>query len=179
MESRPEAVRLPSECWGSRGGPDMTRIQLSETIGGPVEEVFARLTDFEGAPRTISQIQAIEMLTAGPVGVGTRFRETRKLHGHTATEVMEVAEFEPNRRYVLVCKNYGAEYRTEFRFTPEGTAATRVEVEFGVKAVSVMAKLMKPLSRMMMGMIEKCIARDLADLKGAIERGEGESAVAE
>lgn len=68
----------------------MTPIRMSTTIQAPPERAFAAFADFPHAARSVSGIERIEMLTDGPVGAGTRFRETRIMFGREATEEMKV-----------------------------------------------------------------------------------------
>ena len=46
-------------------------------VTAPRALVFDRATDFAGAPARIQAIRKVEMLTPGPVRVGTQFKETR------------------------------------------------------------------------------------------------------
>src|SRR5207245_7321674 len=103
-----------------------------------------------------SGITKVERLTNGPVGVGTRFKETRMMFGKESTETMEFPAFEPNRRYELTADSCGALYRTEFRFQPDGTG-TLLAVDMGVTARSFFAKLIKPLAWLMRGMVAQCL----------------------
>ncbi len=56
-------------------------------------------TDLAGAPRVVRGIDAVEVLTPGEFGVGTRWRETRTMLGRSATEEMTVTAMEPQRSY--------------------------------------------------------------------------------
>jgi hypothetical protein len=137
-------------------------------IAAPPDVVFALASDFAGAPGRIKGIVKVEILTPGPVGVGTRFRETRVMFGKEAPEEMELATFDPGKSYELPGQSCGAEYRSTFRFVPDG-GGTRLELEFHARAVTFFAKLMTPLSWLMKGMIKKCIEQDMDDLKQAAE----------
>jgi uncharacterized protein YndB with AHSA1/START domain len=69
-------------------------------VARPVSEVFGYVTD----PRNLPEWQGtetVEQLTAGPVGVGTRFREVRQLLGRRLESISEVSAFEPNLRFDL------------------------------------------------------------------------------
>lgn len=75
----------------------MKRTQQIE-IGRSPEEVFAYLTD----PSKLSTWQDAEeviQLTPGPLGVGTRLRETHKVLGRRRVEITEVVVYEPGRRF--------------------------------------------------------------------------------
>ena len=70
----------------------MAGITASLRIEAPVSTVFALATDLDGWAGRIKAITRIEKLTPGPVRVGTRFKETRKMFGKEATETMEQLE---------------------------------------------------------------------------------------
>jgi uncharacterized membrane protein len=149
----------------------MSGFTVSARIEAPIEKVFASASDLENVAQIMGQIEKIELLTPGPIGVGTRFRETRKLKGHSATETMEITEFETNRRYVVTCDSHGAKFLSEFRFRPiDGNVATTVEVDFRARPVSFVAKMMAPLMKAMEGIIRQCVEQDLSDLKHSLER---------
>jgi hypothetical protein len=141
---------------------------LTTRVAAPVREVFALFTDFAHAAGRVRGIKKVEVLTPGPVGVGTRFRETRVLFNREATEEMEVTAFEPGRGYTLGCQSCGAVYASAFRFEPDGDG-TLVTLDFEARARSLLAKLMAPLSFLMMGTVKKCIRQDLDDLKKVAE----------
>jgi hypothetical protein len=146
----------------------MPSFTLSKLIAAPPAAVFDLFADIPHAAGRIKAIKMIDMLTPGPVGVGTRFKETRVMFGKDCTEEMQVTAFDPGRGYEVTCQSCGAEYRTVFRFTPEGSG-TRVDAEFRTRALSLMAKLMVPLGWLMVGMMKKCVDQDLEDLKKVAE----------
>ena len=117
----------------------------------------------------------MEMLTDGPVGLGTRFRETRVMFKREATEEMEVTAFDAPHSYSLGCENHGCRYRTEFRFAPNGSG-TDLEMTFGAEPLTKTAKVMSFLMKPMMKTMMKHCSKDLEDLKAAVEdSGEGEA----
>jgi uncharacterized protein YndB with AHSA1/START domain len=146
----------------------MMTIESSVMIAAPVERVFAACSDFEHAAERVTQIESVEMLTPGPVGVGTRFKETRIMFGKRATEEMEIAEFDPPTRYLMIAESHGARYETTFRFTPE-QGGTRVTFEFTATPLTFFAKLMSPLGRLMAGTLKKCVTQDLEDVRQHLE----------
>ena len=88
-----------------------------------------------------------------------------------ATEVMEITEHVPGRNYTFHAESCGAAYDTTFRFTRHGPA-TRVDVEFLCRPVSLIAKIMSPVSSLMIGWCMQAFDKDLDELKMAIENGE-------
>ena len=95
-------------------------VSIKKHIVAPTERVFQRASDFAKAADVMSAIERIEMLTDGPVGIGTRFRETRIMFKREATEEMEVTAFDPPHSYALGAESHGCRYHSEFRFTAKG-----------------------------------------------------------
>lgn len=146
----------------------MAQFSMTTHVKAPIEKVFAAYSDFGNCAGRIKGIKRVEMLTSGPVGVGTRFKETRVMFKKEATETMEVSALEPNREYTLTCNSCGALFNSTFRFEPEA-GGTQVTLDFDCKPVSLFAKLMTPLSWLMMGPMKKCIQQDLDDMKAHLE----------
>jgi uncharacterized protein YndB with AHSA1/START domain len=148
----------------------MKPVTAEVRIEAPLERVFHVCTDLEHAPGRLRGIKALEVLTPGPIGKGTRFRETRVMFGREASETMEIVEFQPGRGYTVTAQSCGARYRTEFAFAPEsGGAATRMRVTFEGTPVSLAAKLMAPLTGFMVKACAKVLQADCADIKAACE----------
>jgi carbon monoxide dehydrogenase subunit G len=143
-------------------------MKIKKHVEAPPETVFATAADFARAAEFVRGIAKVEMLTDGPVGVGTRFRETRIMFKREATEEMEVTAFDPPRSYALGCENHGCRYHTEITFTPNGSG-TDVEMVFDATPLTVLAKVMAvAMSPMMKKLAEEC-GKDLDDLKQAVE----------
>ncbi|MEX1023606.1 MAG: SRPBCC family protein [Planctomycetota bacterium] len=143
-------------------------ILIERTIAAPPEAVFAVSTDVPSWPEIVPAIDKTELLTPGPVGLGTRFRETRTMFGREATEEMEFLEFEPSTRYVLGAMSHGCRYRTTFRLTPvEG--GTRLSMEFGAEPLTFFAKVMSVAMAPMRKKIGEMCGRDLDAMKAHLE----------
>ena len=108
------------------------------------------------------------MLTDGPVGPGTKFRETRVMFKREATEEMEVTRYEPGKGYTLECESCGAWFASEFEFSPEGSG-TRVDLEMRSRPLTFMAKLMSPIGALMSGTMKKCVEQDIEDVRKVVE----------
>lgn len=148
----------------------MANLKLSTWVKAPIARVFDAFSDFEGATKTVSAIQNVEMLTEGPVNVGTRFRETRVMFGREATEEMEVTAFKPNQTYTLSADTCGSHFESTFHFSPENKG-TRVDMELNTRAVSLFAKLMWPLGFLMMPTMKKMMLADIEEVKQHCEMG--------
>ena len=153
---------------------DMPSLTITKRINAPVETVFDVATDLAHAAERIRGIEKIEVLTPGPVGIGTRWRETRRMMGRESTETLEFTAFDRPRFYTVGCESCGAYMETTFRFTPAVGAAngdaTDLTLDVRSEARSLFAKLMSPLTKLMFGkMMRGCMEDDLNDLARAAE----------
>ena len=150
------------------------QIVVEEAIRAPRALTFAIATDVRNWPSLVSSIRNTELLTREPVGPGTRFRETRLIHGSIATGEMTFSEFEPPARFVLTAQNHGAKYRIEHTFdeVPYGTALT---LRFVATPLTTGARLMSPLALLFRSALQRQLKADVTDLKTSVE---GRSAAA-
>jgi len=148
----------------------MIRFTITKLVKGSPEHVFEVFTDIEKSAERITGVERIEMLTEGPVGKGTRFRETRIMFKKEATEEMEITEFEPGKRVTIEADSCGAHFTSTFAFTREGDHV-RVDLEFRTRATSFFAILFAPIGWLMMGTMKKAIEKDMDELKAAAETG--------
>jgi carbon monoxide dehydrogenase subunit G len=148
----------------------MSTLTLTKHINAAPEKVFAVSTDLEAFPTTVPTITRIEVLTPGPVGNGTRFRETRIMFGKEATETMEFSEFQPAKGYTIGCTSCGVRYTTRFTLRPIGTG-TELAMEIDCSPVSFFAKVLSPITGFMMrGAMKKMLDADLECIKKAAEK---------
>ena len=152
----------------------MSSFTLSQPVAAPPAVVFAVLTDVANLPAAIPGITKAELLTPGPIGVGSRVAETRTMFGRPATETFEVVAFDPPTRFTMTAVSCGVEYRCEHTITPDG-AGSRLELAMAMTPRTTFAKLMSPLAKLMGGTMKKMIAKDLASLAAAAEKRAGGS----
>ncbi|MEN1678473.1 MAG: SRPBCC family protein [Planctomycetota bacterium] len=143
----------------------MADIAVQTQIAAPPERVFELVADVPGAAERISGITQVELLTEGAVGLGTRWRETR---GRMGTEELEVTRFEPPESFGTACESCGCRFDSVFRLEPIGDG-TKVTLTVATEAMTLFAKLMLPVSKLMAGSMKRALAGDLADLKRAAE----------
>ncbi len=146
------------------------KVSVQTVIDAPIEDVFARMVDLENWPQYISDVTEVEVFTPGPVGVGTRFRETRIMFGREASEDMTFSEFDPPRRFLLTAENHGTRYRADHVLS-QSADGTKVQVDFGGEPVSLTAKIFSVLAWFMASSVKKALEKDLIDLKVACEGG--------
>jgi len=148
-------------------------LEASRHVAARPDAVWAVMTDLDGSPDAISAIVGVERLGGqDEFGVGTRWRETRIMFGREASEVMEVTELEPGRRYVVESEGSGARYRSEISVTADGDGA-RLSMSFAGEPTGTMARLMAAtVGRLFMKATRKAIEQDLADIAAAAEAGQ-------
>jgi hypothetical protein len=146
-------------------------------VNAAPERVFEIASDFEGAAGTVAAITKTELLTDGPVRVGTRFRETRTMFNREATEEMEVTAFDPPRSYALACENHGTRFHSVVRVVP-GAGGCNLEMECEATPLTLPAKVMCFLMKPFMKKMMRGIATDLDDVARAAEQRPGTDATA-
>jgi carbon monoxide dehydrogenase subunit G len=121
----------------------MSGFEMSEWIACPPKRIFEFITDSNDAPRIVPSVKSSIKLTDGPIKVGTRYRETRLMHGKEQSAELEVSEYaEPN---VYAMRNVTSGIETVYRYTlkPEKDG-TRINLVCEVKAAGI-KKLMLPV----------------------------------
>lgn len=147
----------------------MAAITVSRSVAAPQGVLFETMADLDNADERIESVTSVDILTDGPIGVGTKWKETRIMLGKEVTETLSITEFQPPSHYVVETESHGAKYRTTLRALPDGEAASRVEVQFESSPVTLLAKLMMPLGFLFMGAVRKYLESDLADIAKAAE----------
>lgn len=150
----------------------MDPLVVTRRTSAGTDRLWAVATDLARADQTMSAILAVDVLTPPPFGVGTRWRETRRMMKREATEEMWVTDVEPGRSYTAEAESGGAHYVMRFACTPSPTGGSDVTMTFVARPTGrlgrVLSAVMAPLSRRQ---LREQLERDLADLVAAAERG--------
>lgn len=142
----------------------MKPLLATHRSSAPPDRVWAIASDFANAAGRIKAITKVEIVTPGPVGAGTRFREWRGRHAVD----MEIAAWSAPRSYSLRGRAMGTEFLSEIRCVPDGTG-TRLEMEIRAHPRTFGAKLLSPLIALMSKLMVKSCAKDLGDIAAAAE----------
>jgi hypothetical protein len=121
----------------------MAGFNMSEWVARPPKVVFDFITASDNAPKIVSSVTSMVKLTEGPVRLGTRYRETRLMHGKEQQAELEIVEFEPTRKYAMQNVTEGIETVYRYNFLPE-REGTRIDLVCEVNAKGI-KKLMLPL----------------------------------
>lgn len=147
----------------------MPQISAQRRVQAHLDRVFDVFSNVYQAERRLSGVTKLEVLSDGPVGVGTRWRETRVMFGREAVEEMWIDSFDPPHSYTVSADNNGAHYRTEFTFRPDADGVI-VTWTFGAEGRTLFAKIMGLLFAWMTGPVRKMMEKDMDDLQAACER---------
>ncbi|CAI3802941.1 SRPBCC family protein [Pseudarthrobacter sp. MM222] len=142
------------------------KTSLTQHINAPADKVWAVISDIPGSAATLSGIDSIQMLTDGPYGEGTRWKETRTMMGRAETVELWVAQADPPRSTTVKALQGGADYTTRFALD-ERDGGTDVTLTFGAEALKptrLSKVLMAVFGPMGMRITRKALAKDLAEI---------------
>lgn len=142
----------------------MIQHDVSIHLNRPVDQVFAFVADPAMLPMWQSNLIESEQLTEGPMRVGTRTREVRRLGRRPIEYQAEVTGFEPNKRFSLRVIN-GPRVTLNYSFEPE-EGGTRLRYQL-VMRPSGMMRLLAPL---IIRSLRKQSSSDFEKLKDILER---------
>lgn len=127
----------------------MPHIEGSITIARPPAEVFDFVSDERNEPQYNPEMTAVEKLTDGPIGVGTRWSATVQSRGRATTMELEVTEFARPFRIGSVSTMTTASIAGVLTFTP-APGGTRMSWSWDLRpkgAVWLLSPLFAALGR--------------------------------
>ena len=143
-------------------------ISHSIEIERPAHEVFAYLDQPERHGEWQSQIVTTKVETEGPVGVGTRVREIRRMGRREQDTSYEITEHDPPRRSAFRGIVGPVRPVGSVAVEPAGDGSkARVSVEFDLVGHGI-GKLIAPLARMQ---ARKSIVESQEQLKAKLQAG--------
>ena len=142
----------------------MQSFENTVTIQRPAMEVFAFLSAFENIPRWNYAIEATQKASAGPVRVGTRYRQTRSIPSRSVEE-FEVTVFEPATR--LAIHGQIGPFQATISYDLEATAGTtRLVNNVALSPPPALPRLLAPLATRQ---VKAAVAENLGQLKLLLE----------
>ncbi|WP_445488967.1 SRPBCC family protein [Niallia sp. 03133] len=143
----------------------MADFQANVIIAKPVELVFAYMANLGNAPEYMRNVEETHKITEGPIEIGTKYQEIRKVRGKKAVSEIEYLSFEENVSYKTRSNSNGliVDYEYEFSEIDEGT-----QVQF--KAVlHVKGFMMKLTKRMLVNILRAEDGDHLERVKKSLE----------
>ncbi|WAH95830.1 SRPBCC family protein [Arthrobacter sp. MMS18-M83] len=144
---------------------------LSQHVNASREKVWAVISDIPGSARTLSGVKAIQMLSEGPYGEGTRWKETRVMMGREETVEMQVSQSDPPGSTTVTARQGGADYTNRFTLK-EQDGGTELTLFFGaevLKPTFLSKVMMAAFGKLGMSVTRKALAKDLAEIAAKAE----------
>ena len=140
------------------------RFSNTITIARKPAAVFGYLADLENLPEWNYAIQQTRKVTAGPVGVGSRYLQTRTIPVHRE-EGLEVIEFDPDRSLTLRGRLNSFRALISYTLCPDGntTALTNTVDLQPLRALNLLAPIATHR-------IQSAVAANLNVLKQTLEQ---------
>lgn len=147
------------------------QIEVSRQVAAPAAAVWEVMTDLASAPDVMGSVIAVEILEgSSPLTLGTRWRETRRMFGREATEVMAVTAMDPGRWYTVTALSGSTTYRSTLGVDPHGADASTLTMRFGATSSSFVSRaLAATVGRMFLSSTRAALEADLADMARAAE----------
>lgn len=139
---------------------------LHEDYDVPPARLFRALTDLDDAAHWMTGLVRIERLDSGPLSVGSRWRETRKVFGREATEEFEVTRMDAPSHLSLRCEGRRGtsgrgEYLFDFELEPQAHGS-RLAMHGEIRELG---RLWELAGSIFGGAYRKAMARDMAALR--------------
>ena len=144
---------------------------ITEDFDVPPARVFRAMTDLEGFRHWMVGLVRIERLDTGPLQVGSAWRETRRVFGREACEVLEVTRLLPPTHFSLRCDGTrGTSGRGEFLFDhvlePQA-GGTRMVLRGEIRGLGGFGEI---IGRLFATSYRKATMKDLAALRQHLVR---------
>jgi uncharacterized protein YndB with AHSA1/START domain len=140
------------------------KIETSNVINRPVEEVFAAASNPEDGPKWSPGLVEVKKTSEGPIGVGSTYRLVRMFLGQRIEGDVELTEYEPNQKFTQDSKS--RPFPVEARWTFDAVeGGTQVSVVLQAEPGGFF-KLAEPLLR---SFTKRTMETELASLKDLTE----------
>lgn len=165
VQASGRAVGVAASCYTE----GMADVSTSRMIAAPADQVFDVVAHLEKFSEVNPNITAIEFLSESKTGVGTRFRETRRMGKREATTTLEVTEYMPPRMVRIVSDEGGTIWDTVFTVDDQSEGST-LTMRMDIKPYRFVARLMTPIAKRM---VAKAIDHDMDAIKSHCEGAAG------
>jgi hypothetical protein len=144
----------------------VVRAQAQILVGLPPEPVFAFVAeDFvRNYPRWSPEVQRLELLTPGPLRVGSRARQVRVDQGRRSDSTFRVVALEPPSRVGF--SEISERFRIEYRLEALGER-TRLSFAFELRQLDL---YMRPFEKLIRAAVQEGAERVVRNIKGLVER---------
>lgn len=145
------------------------QVDASKILSAPARVIFAIVSDVANWPQIIRAVKDVEMLTTGPVRVGTRLREERILFGHDVVLEAEVVELKRPRELRLAIQHRGMTWEMGHRVDAIVSGGSRLTLIFRNRPEDELGSAIQPLLTPTMQItVSDELEQDLADIAAAV-----------
>lgn len=148
----------------------MADFRASVIIMEPLDVVFDYFANMNNASEYMSNVEATEKRTEGPIAKGTIYKEIRKVRGKTAVAEVEYLAYEENVAFKRRSNSNGLLVDYDYRFS-EIAEGTQVEFEGKVHVKGLMMRLTK---RMLVNIIKSEDGDHVQKAKENLEKEESQ-----
>lgn len=148
----------------------MVKAQAQILVRLPPEPIFVFVADdfLRNYPRWSPEVRRLELLTPGPLRVGSRARQVRVDQGRRSESTFRVVALDPPSRvgFAEVSGQFGIEYRID----PVGDPAagrTRLTFAFELRRLEL---YMRPFEKLIRSAVQDGAERVVRNIKGLLER---------
>jgi len=146
------------------------QIDLAKTVAAQAATAFQTVADVMNWPAIIRSISSVEVLTPGPIRVGSRLREFRIWLGHRAILELEVATMERPHRFRLLVQHPDLHHEIDYVIDAV-YGGCRLMLVFRSRPATAAGKTLQPLMSPFMAIaLRDEIENDLSDLAAAVPR---------
>lgn len=144
----------------------MVRAEASALVAVPARRVYAFVVeDFARNYRRWSpEVQHLELLTPGPLRVGSQARQVRVDHGRRSEHWFRVTELEPPSRVAFAERS--DLFRIDYRMTPIGEQS-RLTFAFELRWLEL---YMRPFEKLIRSAAQDGAVRVVRNIKALVER---------
>ncbi len=149
----------------------MMTTRVSIDIARPRAEVWRAITDIEGTPDRIRDVETIEILEQPETGlVGLKWVETRSIEGELASGTLWISDAVDQESLTMLTTGHHTVYESTFSLRDQGDD-TVLTIELGSTALNLSAALwVWAMSLLYARTTRKELLCDLEDIQAAVEQ---------
>ncbi|MGE5155700.1 MAG: SRPBCC family protein [Bdellovibrio bacteriovorus] len=146
------------------------KAQAQILVGLPPEPVFVFVAEefLRNYPRWSPEVRRLDLLTPGPLRVGSRARQVRVDQGRRSESTFRVVALEPPSRvgFAEVSGQFGIEYQMDALGGGAG-CRTRLTFAFELRRIEL---YMRPFEKRIRSAVQEGAERVVRNIKGLLER---------